>query len=58
MEVRTKLDSLYDVVLKRTLESTTGKEFTSISIEPRVRNVQIPPTVINAGREELNTSLH
>ena len=56
-EVRTKLDSLYDVVLKRALESVTFQEFTSINTEPRVRNVQIPPTAMDAGREDLNTLL-
>ena len=48
MEVQTKLDSLYDVVLKRAPESAIMQDFASINIEPRVRNVQIPPSAIDA----------
>ena len=56
-QVRTKLDSLYDVVLKRAPERVTMQGFVSINIEPQVRNVQIPLIAIDAGREDLNTSL-
>ena len=57
IEVRTKIYSIYDVVLKRSPESANVQEFASINTKPRLRNVQIPPTVIDAEREELNTSL-
>ena len=56
-EVRTKLDSLYDVVLKRALEGAIVQDFASINTEPQVRNVQITSTAIDTGREDLNTSL-
>ena len=45
-KVRTKLDSLYDLVLKRALESMNVKDFASINTEPQVRNVQTPLTAI------------
>ena len=57
IEVRTKIDSIYDVVLNRAPKSVTVQEFVSINTEPRLRNVQIPSIVIDAEREELNTSL-
>ena len=57
-EVTMNLDSIYDVFLKRAPKSATVKDFTSINTEPQVRNVQIPSTPIDAGREDLNTSLH
>ena len=58
-EVSTKLDSLYNVVLKRAPEEgVTVQKFASISTQPQVRNVQIMLTVIDTGREDLNTSLH
>ena len=57
IEVRTKIDSIYDVVLNRAPKSVTVQEFVSINTEPRLRNVHIPSIVIDAEREELNTSL-
>ena len=58
IEVRKKLDSLYDVVLKRAPESATVQDFASISTTSQVMNYQIPPIAIDANREDLNTSLH
>ena len=56
-EVRTKLDSVYDIVSKRAPESMIVQENVSISTEPRARNVQILSTYIDVRSEELNTSL-
>ena len=56
-EVRTKLDSIYNVVVRRGPKTTFVQDFASISSEPRARNVQVPPTAIDAGREDINSSL-
>ena len=48
-KVRTKLDFVYNIVFQRVPESATAQEYVSISIEPRARNVQIPPTTISTG---------
>ena len=47
-EVRTKLDSISNVVLRRAPESGAMQDTMSISTESWVRNVQIPPTAIDA----------
>ena len=51
VEVKDKLNSIYDVVSKKTLEKVVMQEFSSISTEPRVRNVQVPLTVIDTASE-------
>ena len=56
-KVRTKIDCLYDVVLKRAQEGVTMHEFVSISTGVWVQNVQIPPIVIETNNENLKTSL-
>ena len=57
MEVISKLDYVYNIVLQRVLESTVVQEYFSISTEPWARNVQIPPTAIDVEWEDLNISL-
>ena len=49
VEVCTKLDSIYNIILRRGQESADVQYFMSIGIEPRVRNIQVPPTAIDAG---------
>ena len=57
VEVSTKMDSLYNVFFKIALESEVVQEFVSINTEPWVRNLQIPPTAIDVGSKDVNTSL-
>ena len=56
-EVTKKLDSVYNIILQRVLESAAAQEYMLISTEPRARNVQIPPTAIALVGVYLNTSL-
>ena len=55
--VRDKLNSIYDVVSKKTLEQVVMEEVSSIRTERRARNVQVPLTMIDAGSEEVNQLL-
>ena len=55
--IRDKMNSIYDVVSRKTPERYVMHEVPSISTEPRARNVQVPPTVIDMGSEEVNISL-
>ena len=57
IEVRMKLDSIYNVVSRRALESAVVQEFATISIEPWGKNVQDPLTAIEAGNKDLNFAL-
>ena len=58
VEVRNKLDSVYNDVLKRSPESAIVQEFSLILIEPRARNIQVPPTAIDIGNADVTSSLH
>ena len=55
--VRDKLNSIYDVVSRKTPKKDVMQEFPSISTDSRARNIQVPSTVIDAGREEVNQLL-
>ena len=55
--VRDKLNSIYDVVSRKTPDGNVMREFSSISIEPWARNVQVPSTMIDAGSEVVNLLL-
>ena len=52
-----KLNSIYDVVSRKTPEKDLIQEFSSISTEPWARNVQVPLTAINTVSEEVNLLL-
>ena len=52
-----KLDSIFAVVSKATLEKAVMQDFPMISTESRARNVQVPPTAIDAGSTEVNSLL-
>ena len=52
--VRDKLNSIDDVVSRKTPEKNMMQEFPSISTEPRARNFQVPPTMIDVGNAEVN----
>ena len=56
-EVRTKLESNYNVIFQRVLESIDTPVYVSINIELRARNVQIPSIDIDIRLEDLNNSL-
>ena len=49
VEVRTKLDYVYDAILRREPESVTVQDYAPISTGTQVRNVQIPSTAIDVG---------
>ena len=55
--VRDKLNSIYDVVSRKTPEKSVMEEFPSISTDPQAINVQVPPTAIDVGSEEVNLLL-
>ena len=55
--VRDKLDSIYDAIRKAAPVSTPVQELPSISTEPPAKNVQVPPIAIEAGSEDVNSSL-
>ena len=56
-EVKTHLDSLVDVVLKKPLEVETVHNLGLINIGTQIQNVQIPPHAIGTNSEDLNASL-
>ena len=56
-EVRDKLNSIFDIVSRKKSKRTKMQDIPSISTEPWDRNVQVPPTVINAGNEEVHQLL-
>ena len=51
------MNSIYDVISRKTLEKDVMQEFVSISTELQDRNVQFPPTSIDTGIEEVNLLL-
>ena len=51
------MNSIYDVVSRRTPERIVMQEFLSINTEPRAMNIQVPLTTIDAGNEEVNLLL-
>ena len=55
--VRDKLNSIYDVFYRKALEKYVMQEFPSINTKPQARNIQVPPTAINTGSEEVNLLL-
>ena len=56
-EVKPILDSLIDAVLNKELKEATVQQIRSIDTGMQIRNVQIPPHVIDTNNEDLNTSL-
>ena len=55
--VRDRLNSIFDVVSRKTPWRHVMQEVSSISFEPQARNVQVPSTTIDAGSEEVNLLL-
>ena len=56
-EVKNRLDSLFDVVLKKALEVATVQDLGSFSTGKWARNVQILLHVIETNNEDLSDSL-
>ena len=52
--VRSILESIFDIVSKQPLVRPLLQDSPSISTKPRVRNVQVPLTAIDAGNEEVH----
>ena len=55
--IRDRLNSIFDVVYRKTPERHVMQEVPSISTEPWDRNVQVPLTAIDMGSEEMNLLL-
>ena len=55
--VRDRLNSIFAIVSRQTPVRHVMQEFPSISIEPRARNIQFPPTMIDVGSEVVNQLL-
>ena len=49
--VRDRLESIFDIISKQTSARPLLQDNPSINTEPRVRNVQVPLTVIDASNE-------
>ena len=56
--VRNKLESIFDIVTKEPSTRTLLQDSPSINTEPWARNVQVPPSVIDASGEEFHQQLH
>ena len=55
--VRDRLNSIFDIVSRKTSMRPMMRDILSISTEPWARNVQFPLTVIDVGNEEVHQLL-
>ena len=56
--VRDRLESIFYIISKQTSVRPLLQDSPSISTEPRARTIQVPPTAIKAGNEEVHQQLH
>ena len=55
--VRDRLDSIFGIIFRQTSVQPIMQDISSISTEPRARNMQVPPTAIDARNEEVHQLL-
>ena len=55
--VRDSLNSIFDIVSRRPYPRPMMQDILSIGTEPWARNMQVPPTMIDVGNEEVHQLL-